>query len=136
MKLDCVLHGRIPWKVAPRTGARIETHPNGVVLLRSWSPPARGRGLKQLRSHYVSAPHHRVAPRTGARIETTRTLRQCCGLLHVAPRTGARIETARSLAADGASIASPPARGRGLKLQFVEKLLTTTCCRPPHGGAD
>ncbi len=30
---------------------------------------------------------------------------------------------------------SPPARGRGLKLQKKQKK-GNACCRPPHGGVD
>ena len=86
--------GRMPRtpRVAPRTGARIET----PLSARRWrqsrsSPLAQGRGSKRL-EHLDGRVTLRVAPRTGARIETM----SCAGEGHaplVAPRTGARIET-------------------------------------------
>ena len=42
-------HGRALNFVAPRAGARIETsHGSELVTNREASPPARGRGLKQV----------------------------------------------------------------------------------------
>ena len=56
-------------KVAPRTGAWIETSKRHLQALSRKSPPARGRGLKLLNSFLAPEPPH-VAPRTGAWIET------------------------------------------------------------------
>ncbi len=81
-------------KVAPSTGAWIETWPQakkepGAV----WSPPPRGRGLKQ-HMELGDAIRLRVAPSTGAWIETHKEYagKQSPG---VAPSTGAWIETSR-----------------------------------------
>ena len=80
-----------PWRVAPRTGARIETlhgdggairpgsppargrgskpRPAPAAIAQSWSPPARGRGSKP-HDGGTMTDRIEVAPRTGARIET------------------------------------------------------------------
>ena len=34
------------------------------------------------------------------------------------------------------SIQSPPARGRGLKLEMVDEIVLVEQRRPPHGGVD
>ena len=107
----------VPGRVAPRTGARIET---SSPLRCPWNQRAA-----------------RVAPRTGARIETTTRVPPCRRAGRVAPRTGARIETATLQALEaGIRTESPPARGRGLKLRISVDQGLTDRCRPPHGGAD
>ena len=83
---------RRPRRVAPRAGAWIETRPRDLNPRRfSWSPPARGRGLK------LTSPPYNLGTSSG-----------------VAPRAGAWIETCFDLV-DAIYQASPPARGRGLK---------------------
>ena len=101
-------------RVAPRTGARIETnnrcsmrqcrpgrpshrgadrnYPSCEITVDALeSPLAQGRGSKLHRDR-AGSHSHAVAPRTGARIET-RACACCSSFLRVAPRTGARIET-------------------------------------------
>ena len=55
--------------VAPRTGAWIETTAAWPNPMCAPSPPARGRGLKQI-TESSSTKTRTVAPRTGAWIET------------------------------------------------------------------
>src|SRR5690606_31459707 len=62
------------------------------------SPPARGRGLKQLFFRLVVS-YGVVAPRAGARIETIVGWEVSDGRIQVAPRAGARIETPCRLSA-------------------------------------
>ena len=83
---------RVEGKVAPRTGAWIETTiPIIPVLGKQMSPPVRGRGLKHTAlTPKISQP--RSPPVRG------RGLKQAVGFaigdaFHVAPRTGAWIET-------------------------------------------
>jgi len=77
-------------------------------------------------------PH--VAPRAGAWIET-HTPKHLSLKWIVAPRAGAWIETI--CCAAGVSPAwSPPARGRGLKLDASEVKLLPFGGRPPRGGVD
>ena len=78
--------------VAPRTGAWIETE-----------------------SRYYDSNPQLVAPRTGAWIETRKETLKVLSRL-VAPRTGAWIETRSLLLSAEQARMSPPARGRGLKL--------------------
>ena len=99
------------------------------------SPPARGRGLKLSDSGgdcrvAIVAPRagawietqswacltgpRKVAPRAGAWIETGAGACRMTGM-RVAPRAGAWIETVTRRSARP-WLASPPARGRGLKL--------------------
>ena len=104
---------------------------------RAWSPPARGRGLKQFVPHLghlgallsppargrglkpcrlrLDAESTQVAPRAGAWIETRWGGVAGARLLAVAPRAGAWIETTRSPSTGAPARRSPPARGRGLK---------------------
>jgi len=69
----------------------------------------------KLREHLQELFDERVAPRAGAWIETA-----ISGLTRstsvVAPRAGAWIETVSAASRRGGRTASPPARGRGLKL--------------------
>jgi len=78
--------------VAPRTGARIETDPAlPRVLDDNQSHPARVRGLKHIRSwqkDYFTASHPARVRGLKLFVIVDRILRAC-----VAPRTGARIET-------------------------------------------
>ena len=78
-------------RVAPRTGAWIETGEINILEVKGLSPPARGRGLKQVEVEIENTRHY-VAPRTGAWIETTNEASKVLGI-SVAPRTGAWIET-------------------------------------------
>ena len=55
--------------VAPRVGAWIETSQERIRAAKSGSPPAWGRGLKQIEPDQVIQPQQ-VAPRVGAWIET------------------------------------------------------------------
>ncbi len=83
--------GYYPIRVAPFTGARIETE-RGEILLHDRA----------------------VAPFTGARIETSLLVVHVALPFMVAPFTGARIETAKKkpTASTGLSL---PSRERGLK---------------------
>ena len=121
-------------KVAPRAGAWIETCAPQRVCPATGSPRARGRGLKltKLRTSEGAAesPPARgrglklfdreaplldrlVAPRAGAWIETW-SYTDGPPWWRVAPRAGAWIETVRRVI-KAQALASPPARGRGLK---------------------
>ncbi len=53
----------------------------------------------------------------------------------VAPRTGAWIEMVYAEYTSDYTGASPPARGRGLKLN-VHGQMKISMSRPPHGGVD
>ncbi len=68
--------GPAPWRprVAPRTGAWIETAASAGASGHNASLPARGRGLKQKQIDYIATLMD-VAPRTGAWIETALSFR-------------------------------------------------------------
>ena len=77
------------------------------------SPPTRGRGLKLVgNTAYLEAT--RVAPYAGAWIETV-VGSLVVVVVVVAPYAGAWIETQRA-SSRRLPFASPPTRGRGLKL--------------------
>ena len=89
----CLVAHSYSCRVAPRTGAWIETR---RALLRSAaarSRPVRARGLKRSNMQGCATVFE-VAPRTGAWIETCSLQLQIARTLGVAPRTGAWIETA------------------------------------------
>ncbi len=119
------------------------------------SPPARGRGSKPV-DWSTTSNSTLVAPRTGARIETAcrtaiawwsprrpphggadRNVVKVAGLAPEPgrPRTGARIETRGGHGHRPRRPRSPPARGRGSKLERRRNSGRATR-RPPHGGAD
>ena len=61
----------ISCRVAPRTGAWIETIRKGIMTAKTLSPLVQGRGLK-LSENVRPSVDQGVAPRTGAWIETKR----------------------------------------------------------------
>ena len=101
--------------VAPRTGAWIETLIWFSSFRQAEVAPRTGAWIETQRflEAFVGS---RVAPRTGAWIETLINLLNTGGS-NVAPRTGAWIETPPALALNRLA-RSPPARGRGLKLNY------------------
>ena len=101
----------MPMRVAPRAGAWIETHAYTKDNFISASPPARGRGLKQMQVPALGVGDL-VAPRAGAWIETTHRCRAWTKW-PVAPRAGAWIET-----------------------RVAETLTIPSASRPPRGGVD
>ena len=72
MKLFRLGGDRHPTHVAPRAGAWIETVEFRVRAPALESPPARGRGLKQI-VEVAEGGRAVVAPRAGAWIETCHT---------------------------------------------------------------
>ncbi len=104
---------RVCWhRVAPFTGARIETASPRAAAPAGQSPPSRGRGLKLGEGHVV---HLLVeSPPSRGRGLKPGNLVDLGDLAQVAPFTGARIETPRAGDA-GQGGGSPPSRGRGLK---------------------
>ena len=73
MKLYRMVEAAKKEKVAPRTGAWIETPLLPGAILVPQSPPARGRGLKRSLA-WSNVTRTAVAPRTGAWIETPQTM--------------------------------------------------------------
>ncbi len=142
-------------RVAPRTGAWIETTPASHEARGLKSPPARGRGLK----HYLFCAAAIEGKSPPARGRGLKHYLFCAAAIEgkSPPARG------RGLKLDGrgrriGEPASPPARGRGLKLRFDHDMLAiirvaprtgawieTRGCRapggaaqrrPPHGGVD
>src|SRR5947207_670079 len=123
---------RGPMRVAPRAGAWIETWRGAARFIPNRpSPPARGRGLKHT-SARLEGTARQAAPRAGAWIETVSIAGDAL-LRGVAPRAGAWIETCRC-GARAARSRSPPARGRGLKLQTVKRTLEGFGVAPRAGA--
>ncbi len=124
----------IGWvRIAPRTGARIETATTATTCLSRRSLPARERGSKQRRNRDRDAgadrSPHGSADRNGRCGVGKRTNRV------IAPRTGARIET--TCAAPGRLVRrSLPARERGSRLASGRRDVKRKTHRSPHGSAD
>jgi hypothetical protein len=78
-------------RVAPHTGAWIETPIRTLPRAHPPSRPTRARGLKQEGARHCG-DRRQVAPHTGAWIETACACSAPCGV-SVAPHTGAWIET-------------------------------------------
>ena len=141
-------------KVAPHTGAWIETLPrlqvrcipaslpirerglkpivSTATLIKSASLPIRERGLKLPNRHCAGGYNH-VAPHTGAWIETI-VENNLLPVEGVAPHTGAWIETGLS---DGTQCGlwSLPIRERGLKHGCQNRNLNLFS-RSPYGSVD
>ena len=138
----------------PAWGRGLKPYSTAPYLLTYSSPPAWGRGLKHMNAINASATHksppawgrglkllswplrpcYRVAPRVGAWIETNGKNNNNRTSI-VAPRVGAWIETAYSQVKFKRLDVSPPAWGRGLKLEFSIRS-TADRSRPPRGGVD
>ncbi len=97
------------------------------------SPPARGRGSKQVTVPEGVARCACRPPHGGADRNDHDHAQQCARRV-VAPRTGARIETC-SVSPPRRPGSSPPARGRGSKRRH-RRGSGRLAGRPPHGGAD
>ncbi len=123
----------MPYRVAPRTGAWIETIKSYGPVVQMEVAPRTGAWI-ETRVFTVGYWKTPVAPRTGAWIETERRC-QNQQQRPVAPRTGAWIETAMRRMTMRKTGGSRPARARGLK-QEKEQDLIEILRRAPHGRVD
>ncbi len=124
--------GRQSVPVAPRTGAWIETCGTRRCPSSRRSPPARGRGSKQM----IAGAIRIVLASPPARGRGSKLGRHVVSPIKPGrpPHGGVDRNTCSSWRSYSCC-ASPPARGRGSKLDLAE-LLGILPGRPPHGGVD
>jgi len=145
--------------VAPRAGARIETHPQpdrtvpckqsplaqgrGLKLRGTYklldpdgSPLAQGRGLKPLGRRDTNGRERESPLAQGRGLKPVYSGLDVEDLRRVAPRAGARIETTSAGSPAVPCAASPLAQGRGLKPGDVHALYPPWRGRPSRRGAD